>query len=275
MTHHRPSRTALFIALLLVFLITGRTAAEEPPQTQTHKADPPSFEQSEAHTMTLAELRRKYSDTFKFRGPRTKEVALTFDDVPDPRFTQQILRVLKSKQVHATFFIVGNRARKHPDLVKAIKKNGHAIGNHSYSHPLLKKMSLADFQQQILKTERIVFRLTGIRPKLIRPPYGEINEEQVKWAKQNGYKIVNWNVDSLDWKGIGKEEVKHNVLSQTGPGSIILQHAGGGIGTDLSGTIAALPDIIDELKSRGYQFVTVPELLNTSEGKTTASSIQR
>ena len=84
---------------------------------------------------------------------------------------------------------------------------------------------------------------------------------------QNGYKVVNWNVDSLDWKGLSKEEVTSNILSAVGPGSIVLQHAGGGVGSDLTGTIEALPDIITELRRKGYSFVTLPEMLGVSESR--------
>nr|WP_245954592.1 polysaccharide deacetylase family protein [Fontibacillus phaseoli] len=217
--------------------------------------------------LNLGELRRKYSETFKFRGPEVKQVALTFDDVPDPRFTPQVLDALRKEGVKATFFVVGHRAKKNPNLLRKIHQEGHIIGNHSYSHPQFKNRSLKQFRTEILRTEKIIANIVGYRPKLIRPPYGEINEEQVKWAKKNGYTIVNWNVDSLDWKGLDAEKVKQNVLQAVGPGSIVLQHAGGGTGSDLSGTIQALPEIIHTLKARGYHFVTLPELLHISKSK--------
>ncbi|MFD1175720.1 polysaccharide deacetylase family protein [Paenibacillus puldeungensis] len=212
----------------------------------------------------LAELRKKYSETFKFRGDsEIKQVALTFDDVPDPRFTPQILEALRKEGVKATFFIVGSRAKKFPTLVKRIHSEGHLIGNHSFSHPAFKKRSLKQFQNEILRTEKVIQRTVGYRPKLIRPPYGEIKEEQVKWLKKNGYMIVNWDVDSLDWKGLSKEKVKRNVLSSVGPGSIVLHHGGGGVGSDLTGTVKALPEIIRFLKASGYSFVDLTELLHT------------
>lgn len=214
---------------------------------------------------TLSGLMKRYPDTFRTRGPRVKEIALTFDDVPDPRFTPQILDILKQKNVHATFFVVGSRARKHPGLVKRMQSEGHAIGNHSYNHALFGKLSLPEFTSQIERTNQVISSITGIRPRLIRPPYGDINEEQLKWARQHNYKVVNWNVDSLDWKGLGKEEVKRNILSASGPGAIVLQHAGGGTGSDLSGTIEALPEVIDELRAKGYSFVTLPEMLQVKE----------
>lgn len=217
--------------------------------------------------LSLSQLIKKYPDTFRVRGPHIKQVALTFDDVPDPRFTPKVLDVLKKEGVKATFFAVGTRSKKHPGLVARIKREGHAIGNHSYNHAQFNKLTLNEFRDQIERTNRILKSITGQEPRLIRPPYGEINEEQLRWARKNNYKIVNWNVDSLDWKGLSKDQVKENILSATGPGAIILQHAGGGVGSELQGTIEALPEVISELRSKGYTFVTLPEMLGVPEGR--------
>lgn len=215
--------------------------------------------------LSLGELRKKYSETFKFRGPEVKQIALTFDDVPDPRFTSKVLDILREQGVKATFFAVGNRVQKHPALLQRIYREGHLIGNHSYTHPQFKNRSVKQFEDEIVRTERVIQKTIGYRPQLIRPPYGEINEEQVKWAKKNEYTIVNWNVDSQDWKGLDKEKVMSNILDYVGPGSIVLQHAGGGVGSDLNGTIEALPDIIKSLRLQGYHFVTLDELLATKK----------
>lgn len=185
--------------------------------------------------LSLSQLLRKYPETLKTQGPRRKMIALTFDDVPDPRFTPQLLDVLRKYKVKATFFVVGSRAEKHPALVARMIREGHAIGNHSYNHPQFSKLSMNAFRIQIIRTENILQLLAGYKPKLIRPPYGDINEPQVKWAKSHGYKLVNWNVDSLDWRGLSKNQVKHNILSRAGRGAIILQHGGGGRGSNLQG----------------------------------------
>ncbi|WP_019638676.1 polysaccharide deacetylase family protein [Paenibacillus fonticola] len=254
---------AMLALLICAALATGTAAVSA--QSSQPPAESASSQQSvnaDAKPMTLGELRRKYSETFKFSGPEVKQIALTFDDVPDPRFTPKVLDVLKQHGVKATFFVVGHRAKKHPELLQRIHREGHVIGNHSYFHPLFKKKSVDEFKNEIKRTEKLIEKLIGYKPRFIRPPYGEINEEQLKWAKKNGYKIVNWNVDSLDWKALDKNKVKHNVLSTVGPGSIVLQHAGGGSGSDLTGTIEALPDIIRILRNRGYRFVTIPELLH-------------
>ncbi|KHF34233.1 Peptidoglycan-N-acetylglucosamine deacetylase [Paenibacillus sp. P1XP2] len=128
-------------------------------------------------------------------------------------------------------------------------------------------MTMSEYMDQIIRTENILYGMTGYKPKLIRPPYGDITENQLRWAKREGYKIVNWNVDSLDWKGIGKNTVKKNIMTAAGQGSIILQHAGGGSTSDLTGTIEALPEVIRELKQKGFTFVTVPKLLKIQKDK--------
>lgn len=217
--------------------------------------------------LSLSQLLRKYPDTIKTQGPRRKIIALTFDDVPDPRFTPQLLDVLHKYNVKATFFVVGSRAEKHPGLVARILREGHAIGNHSYNHPEFSKLSMNEFRTQIVRTENIIQVLAGYKPRLIRPPYGDISEQQLKWAKSHGYKLVNWNVDSLDWRGLSKTQVRNNILSRAGKGAIILQHGGGGRGSDLKGTVQALPEVISIMRKRGYSFVTVPQMFEVSKSK--------
>jgi|HigsolmetaAR203D_1030402.scaffolds.fasta_scaffold01590_17 peptidoglycan/xylan/chitin deacetylase (PgdA/CDA1 family) len=211
----------------------------------------------------LAKLREKYPQDLIISGPAMeKKVALTFDDAPDRRFTAEILEVLRRENVPATFFVVGYRAQEMPELVRRMAADGHAVGNHSYNHPDLRKLDLPAFEDQLMRTQRILRELIGYEPQILRPPYGEINEWQLKWAVDRGFKIINWNVDSLDWKSLDKASVVDNILSQVRPGAIVLQHAGGGEGEDLTGTIDALPIVIRTLKRQGYEFVTVPELLN-------------
>lgn len=213
-----------------------------------------------------SELQRRYRGVFVLSAPReTRKIALTFDDVPDPRFTPQVLDVLKTKQVRATFFVVGTRMLKHPDLLRRIHREGHNIGNHSYSHPDFSKIEMEKVQSQILKAEQIAERLVGFKPKLVRPPYGEIRSLQLDWAKQQGYTVVNWDVDSTDWRQLRANQVFRNVTRAVRPGSVVLLHAGGGEGQNLSGTVEALPAIIDWLRDHHYEPVALTELLNVPE----------
>ncbi|NOV03235.1 polysaccharide deacetylase family protein [Paenibacillus planticolens] len=218
--------------------------------------------------LTLSQLAVKYPDTFKLRGSsQEKKVALTFDDGPDTRFTPKVLDALKANQVKATFFVLGSQASSHPDIIRRIVREGHVIGNHSYSHANLPTLTVDKFQNQIMNTENVLQGLIGYAPKLIRPPYGAINEEQVRWVADHHYLIVNWNVDSLDWKSLTSEQVLNNIMQQTKPGSIILQHSGGAASQDLSGTVQAIGPLIAKLKAAGYTFVTVPELLHVAKSK--------
>ena len=251
------------------------TAPPQPDDSNEEQAVPAGSAASQSSAqrhkknkgLTLSQLLRKYPDTIKTQGPRRKIIALTFDDVPDPRFTPQLLDILRKYHVKATFFVVGSRAEKHPDLVARIIREGHAIGNHSYNHPEFGKLSMNEFRTQIIRTENILQVTAGYKPRLIRPPYGDISEQQLKWAKLHGYKLVNWNVDSLDWRGLSKTQVRNNILSRAGKGAIILQHGGGGRGSDLKGTVQALPEVISIIRKRGYTFVTVPQMFQVSKEK--------
>ena len=222
----------------------------------------------EPHPLSLADLRKKYSHTFLLNGDRAKrEVALTFDDGPDDKFTPQVLDALKKAGVKATFCVVGNRVKAHPDILKRMIKEGHAIANHSYSHPNFPKLKIEEFRKEIVNTDHIIHKVSGYNTSIVRPPYGSINEEEIKWLAHKNKKIVNWDVDSLDWKGLSAEQVSTNILAQVKPGSIILQHSAGGEGEDLSGSVKALPEIINKLKGDGVKFVTIPHMLGIPVNK--------
>lgn len=213
-----------------------------------------------------ANFKNKYQNTFLMRGPGTKrEVALTFDDAPDDMFTPKILDILEEKNAKATFFLVGYRVKKYPDIAKRIVQEGHAIGNHSYNHPDFLKLGDEDFRKQITKTDLLISSFTGHTTSIVRPPYGSISERQIEWLAAKNKIIVNWDVDSLDWKGIDAKQVTSNILPHVSPGSIILQHSGTGDGGDLSGTVHALPDLIDELRKKGYNLVTVPQMIEMDQ----------
>jgi peptidoglycan/xylan/chitin deacetylase (PgdA/CDA1 family) len=240
---------------------------EKPPTSVPVNSDRDKKSARDKKISSLGQLYHKYPETIKTKGARNKQIALTFDDAPDPRFTGKVLDVLAKYHVKATFFVIGERAKRYPEMVARMDREGHIVGNHSYNHPQFSKISFDRFQDQILKTEHIIKNIIGYSPRLVRPPYGDITESQLKWAKKHGYKVINWNVDSLDWKGLDKEKVKKNILSTVGPGSIILQHAGGGVGSNLNGSIEALPEVIEALKSKGYTFVTVAEMLHIPMNK--------
>ncbi|MCE5168838.1 polysaccharide deacetylase family protein [Paenibacillus profundus] len=236
-----------------------KMAAKETPQL----AGGQESQVREPKPLSLAELRKKYRSHFLLQGPSDRKcISLTFDDVPDNHFTPQVLDVLNQYGVKATFFVVGNRAEKYPEIVQRMVNEGHVIGNHSYDHANLPKLSDESFRHQVTRTEDIVRGITGQQMRYIRPPYGNISEEQIKWLASQDMLIVNWNVDSLDWKGLTPEQIEANVMSHLTSGAIVLQHAAGGEGGDLSGTVKALPLIIEQLNQQGIKMVTLPELLS-------------
>lgn len=246
--------------MIVLHMVFGHPADSSPPQAPKAAIDTSVI--STADENRISKLHKKYADTFKMQGPRTAQIALTFDDAPDPRFTPYILDILKKNHIKATFFVIGDKAKRYPKLVKRMVNEGHIVGNHSFNHPNFNKISLGQFQQQIIKTGLAIQKSIGYTPLLIRPPYGEIRESQLQWLQQNGYTVVNWNVDSNDWRGLSKTQVYYNVVSATRPGSIILMHAGGGTASNLKGTLKSLPSIIKSLQQKGYVFVTIPQQLS-------------
>lgn len=219
----------------------------------------------------MVDLITMYPELFIASGDsEEKKVALTFDDGPDDIFTPQILDVLKEKNVKATFFVIGKRAEGYPKVMRRIVDESHLVGNHTWSHPNIMKISLEDAKQEVLKTEKLLKSYcddSADRIKIFRSPYGSIDPERVEFISNIGYKIIAWNVDSLDWKGLSAEEVKTYVLENVTEGSIILQHSAGGEGEDLSGSVEALPEIIDVLKEEGFEFVTIDEILKDKQEK--------
>lgn len=206
-----------------------------------------------------------YRNVVFYTAHTTKKlVALTFDDGPDAAFTPKILDILKQNNVKATFFVLGKRAKAHPKIIKRIVCEGHAIGNHSWDHPNLNRLSDKNIYSEIQRTDNTLFYLLGYHPSMVRPPYGNANIRVIKEVGKMGYKIIDWSIDTRDWSGIPPSQITLKIRTKLQPGSIILLHCAGGVGVNLSNTVTALPQIIKELKAQGYKFVRVPELLGIS-----------
>lgn len=194
-----------------------------------------------------------------YQGPSgQKRVALTFDDGPDWRYTARILDILKRENVRATFFLVGRMAKQRPDLVRRMVREGHVVANHSWNHPNLTKLDSHRVRQEVERTNRVVSEITGRSPMLFRAPYGSLNRRVERLIGKEGMIIVHWNVDTRDWDGRSSNRIIRTVRQYAGPGSVILQHTAG---RKLDNTVEALPRIIADLKKRGFEMVTVPELL--------------
>lgn len=213
------------------------------------------------NTYTLA---RDFSDSFFLFGEPagSNKIAITFDDGPDALYTGQILDILKHQKIPATFFLIGQKSLNHPQVVQRIHREGHVIGNHTWSHPNLAKVDKEKLQSEVLDTEEAIKKLTGLRTSLVRPPYGSLTRETLEYLRQNSYITVNWSVDSVDWKDRQVDQILINTLPDVKDGGIILFHSGGGEGQDLSATVSMLPELIHTLRVNGYTFVTLDELLS-------------
>lgn len=192
-----------------------------------------------------------------------KQIALTFDDGPDNKYTPKILDILKKNQIKATFFLVGEHAERYPDTVKRIAEEGHIIGNHTWDHQDLAKLPPESIHNEIAKTDEMIKKITGQSPSLFRAPYGAVNEQVKSDAASSGHMLIGWSVDTMDWDGKTVQQIMAAVKKEAAPGAIILQHSSGGKKGNLNNTVEALPQIIAYLKNNGYSFVTVPELLTS------------
>lgn len=180
-----------------------------------------------------------------------KVVALTFDDGPS-QYTDKILQILKKHNAYATFFVVGNKVSFYDDTLREILKQGSEIGNHSYSHKLLTRLSEEEFKEDLNKTQETIKKITGFTPKVFRPTYGGYTS---KIKKYTDLSFVLWDVDSRDWEVKKKNKILKNVLPNVKSGSIVLMH------DNHEYSLKALDTMIKELKADGYKFVTVSELL--------------
>ncbi len=189
-------------------------------------------------------------------------VALTFDDGPSTS-TAQILDILARYGVKATFFAIGQNVDRYPDLARRIVAEGHAIGNHTYSHPLWGALEAPhDMQRELQRAAQAIETATGVAPRLFRPPHGWRSPWMIHLARREGYDVVTWTVSPDDWRRPPPAVIVQRVLQHALPGAIILLHDGleTQVGPPVENTVAALPALIEQLLARGYRFVTIPEL---------------
>jgi peptidoglycan/xylan/chitin deacetylase (PgdA/CDA1 family) len=188
-------------------------------------------------------------------------IAMTFDDGPHATNTPTLLEMAAKRHIKLTFFVLGECIEQNPDVLRREVAEGHEIGNHSWSHHNLAKLSDEDVRTQLQRTDDIIGKTTGIKPKLMRPPYGELTKRQRILVNHDfGYKVILWDVDPLDWKRPGSNVVAQRIVTGVRPGSIILSH-------DIHPpTIAAMPQVFDALLAKGFKFVTVSELLAMDKG---------
>lgn len=181
-----------------------------------------------------------------------RKIAITFDDGPHPRYTEQLLDGLKERGVKATFFVTGEHAELHPDIIERMVEEGHLVGNHTYSHIQLTKNNRETFKEELIKTNEILKEITGKEVQYVRPPYGSWDKS---FEKELNMFPVLWNVDPLDWSSSNVARIVEKIVNKTGENDIILMH-------DYYDTsVTAALKAIDELMEKGYTFVTVEEIL--------------
>jgi len=241
-----------FIALgAIIFLIPRISYAQDPkPAAPVEKPAASPIKPKATPTPTEPPI------TFNSVHVDGPYIALTFDDGPNATLTPKLLDLLAAKHLKATFFVVGQNAADHPEILKRAVREGHEIANHSWSHPNLAKMSDEAVRRELQKTDDAISAAIGKRPTLLRPPYGSITAHQKKWIHEEfGYRIIIWDVDPLDWKRPGPSVVTARILKETHAGSIVLSH-------DIHPpTIEAMPATFDQLIKKGFKSVTVTELL--------------
>jgi peptidoglycan/xylan/chitin deacetylase (PgdA/CDA1 family) len=183
-------------------------------------------------------------------------VAMTFDDGPHPTHTPRLLDMLRERGLRATFYLIGNRVVQYPQIARRIAEEGHEIGNHSWSHPFLDRLSDGAVLREIDQTPNAIFQVTGRPPVTFRPPYGAFTRRQRTWLHAGRtLPTILWSVDPPDWRRPGANVVARRILDHTRQGGIILSH-------DIHrGTIDAMPQTLDGLAARGLTFVSVSQIL--------------
>jgi len=183
-------------------------------------------------------------------------VALTFDDGPSPDVTPRVLDILREKNASATFFVVGRQVERHPELARRVSAEGHVIGNHTYSHPpLFCFLSPRRLREEVERAQDVIFGATSVRPRHFRSPVG-LRHPILKAALDRvNLDFVLWRLRTYDTRALTPDGLRRRILERVRPGAIVLLHDRGGPGA--AAMLTALPDVIDALRARGYEFVTV------------------
>lgn len=197
---------------------------------------------------------------------KDKVIALTFDDGPYPPYTQELLAVLQEKQVPATFFLVGENAARHPELVLQFKEQGHEIALHANIHQDLLKLDQDQLQANIAEGKAVLEKISSTKISYMRPPHGFKDWAVMKAIDDAGLKAVNWSIIPRDWTNPGVNVIAERTLKEAKPGAIVLLHDGDSPKGKASReqTIKATAIIIDRLRAEGYTFVTISELQKRS-----------
>ncbi len=212
---------------------------------------------------SMAPTGQWYGRTFTGVARGTKQLALTYDDGPNEPHTLRLLQVLAKHEVRATFFLVGRYVQQHPAIVREIVNAGHVVGNHTFTHPLLTFKSAAEIRQQLSDCRSAIEDALGKSSNLFRPPFGGRRPAVLRIARELGLEPVMWNVTGFDWNAPSAAVIEQKVAKQIRGGDVILLHDGGHkeMGADRSQTVLATDHLITRYKSEGYEFVTIPQMM--------------
>jgi peptidoglycan/xylan/chitin deacetylase (PgdA/CDA1 family) len=197
-----------------------------------------------------------------FALTRKKLIALTFDDGPDEK-TPDILDLLDEHQALATFFVLGRQVEGREDVLKRAVESGHELGNHSFSHPRFAELQPGEIEEELVRTSNAIQKAVGLRPRLMRPPYGLGMDRAAPVARRLGLKPVLWSINPKDWMQTEPQPITKVILDAR-PGAVVVLHDGAAHGEDRSPTVAALNNAVPALRDLGYGFVTLSTLLRRS-----------
>jgi peptidoglycan/xylan/chitin deacetylase (PgdA/CDA1 family) len=218
---------------------------------------------SAAGYQSMAPTGQWYGRTFTGLPRGTKQLALTYDDGPNDPHTLRLLEVLAKHEIKATFFLIGRYVQQRPDLTREIVQAGHAVGNHTFTHPLLTFKSAAEIRQELSDCNAALKDALGQPPSLFRPPFGGRRPAVLRIARGLGLEPVMWNVTGFDWTAPPSTVIEQKVANQIRGGDVILLHDGGHqqMGADRSQTVQATDHLITKYKSEAYEFKTIPEMI--------------
>lgn len=216
---------------------------------------------------SMAPTAQWYGRTFTGLPRGLKKIALTFDDGPNDPHTLRLLEVLARHDVKATFFFIGRYVEQHPDIAREVVKAGHAVGNHTFTHPLLIFKTESEVKAELSACGRALSDAVGEHSNLFRPPFGGRRPAVLRIARSMGYEPVMWNVTGYDWDAPSAEHIERKVGGQVRGGDVILLHDGGhkAFGADRSHTVTATDRIVTRYKSEGYEFLTIPQMMEEAK----------
>ena len=215
-----------------------------------------------------------YGRSFIGLAKGTKQLALTYDDGPNDPYTGQLLDILARDNLKATFFLIGRYVKQRPDIVRRLVEAGHSIGNHTWSHPNLIFCSPGETRRQLSETQRAIEDACGVTPTLFRPPFGGRRPGTFQAARSIGLMPIMWNVTCYDWSANSNETIESHARRQIRGGDVVLLHDGSHVafGISRAHTVKATQNLIREYRDRGYEFVTISQMIGISSQSPVASA---